>query len=308
MTHLRAHLFTILNESPSAMTVRQVFYQAVSRGVIDKTEGEYKSTIVRLLTEMRLDGLIPFGWIADNTRWQRKPRTFSTMESALERTAQTYRRQLWDNQDAYVEVWLEKEALAGVVYDITAEFDVPLMVTRGYPSLSFLHEAAETMDAAAGVRTDEQLMAMSDEERRQLVEDCNASGRDLTEGKDVFVYYFGDHDPSGVDIARSTEERLDEFAQSFITFERVAVTEEQIRELDLPTRPTKRTDSRAAGWDGGSVEARRHPRRGAARHGPRLHRAPRRPGPAGPSADGRGRGAQGAGAAVQPQLRRPRTP
>jgi hypothetical protein len=132
---VRAHLYNILARSESAMTVRQVFYQAVSRGVIAKTEGEYKSTVCRLLTDMRLDGVIPFGWIAENTRWMRKPRTYSSMESALENTASTYRRQVWDNQGAYVEIWLEKEALAGVVVDITSEFDVPLMVTRGYPSV-----------------------------------------------------------------------------------------------------------------------------------------------------------------------------
>lgn len=254
MDRLRAELFDILESSPSAMTVRQVFYQAVSRGVIAKTENEYKSTVVRLLTKMRLDGDIPFGWIADNTRWQRKPSTFSTMEAALERTARTYRRQVWDNQNAYVEVWLEKEALAGVVYDITAEFDVPLMVTRGYPSISFLHEAAEAMDAAAGAYSFQQLAAMPDDERQRFIERCNGAGRAYSEGKDVFVYYFGDFDPSGVDIARSTEERLDEFARSFITFERVAVNEAQIEELNLQTRPTKRTDSRANGWEGGSVE------------------------------------------------------
>ena len=129
------------DENP--MTVRQVFYRLVSLGVIEKTENEYKSTVCRLLTDMRRGGDVPYRWIADNTRWMRKPATYSNLEQAIQETAQFYRRRLWDDQEVYVEIWLEKDALSGVLYPITAKYDVPLMVTRGYPSLSFLHSAAE---------------------------------------------------------------------------------------------------------------------------------------------------------------------
>jgi len=204
------------------VTVRQVFYRLVSAGVIAKSEGEYKRTVCRLLTEMRLSGRIRFQWIADNTRWMRKPMSHSSLEAALQRTADTYRRALWDSQDTYVEVWLEKDALAGVLYDVTEEWDVPLMVTRGYPSLSYLHTAAETI---ADV------------------------------GRPAYLYYFGDYDPSGVDIPRNVEARLREFAPAAeIHFKRVAVTPEQIAAWQLPTRPTKRTDSRSRGFAGESVE------------------------------------------------------
>jgi hypothetical protein len=204
------------------MTIRQLFYRLVSTGVIDKTEAEYKTTVVRLLGEMRRSGAVPFEMIADNTRWMRKPRTYSSLGAALRRSAETYRRSVWDQQDAYVEVWLEKDALAGVLIDVTDPWDVPLMVTRGYASLSYLHGAAETIAA---------------------------------QGKPAFLYYFGDHDPSGVDITRAVEEGIREFApEADITFERVAVTRRQIEELSLPTRPTKGTDSRSKGFDGGSVE------------------------------------------------------
>ena len=204
------------------MTVRQVFYQAVGRGVIDKTEGEYKQTIVRLLTEMRRAGDIPFSWIADNTRWMRKPRTYHSLRGMLEVTKEAYRRALWDSQDSYVEIWLEKDALAGVLYEETATWDVPLMVTKGYPSVSYLHEAA-----------------------------CSIRGQ----GKPAFLYYFGDHDPSGRDITRATEAGLREFAgDAQIQFQRVAVTEEQIALWKLPTRPTKTTDSRKKNFEGESVE------------------------------------------------------
>ena len=211
---------TIATDPP--MTVRQVFYQLVSRGVIAKNEAEYKNTVVRLLGLMRREHEIPFGWIADSTRWMRKPNTFSSMESLLQSTARTYRRSVWDDQDAYVEIWLEKEALAGVLYKETEIWDVPLMVTRGYPSLSFIHGAAEAIEY---------------------------------EDKPVFLYYFGDHDPSGVDIPRKVEADLREFApDTEIHFECVAVTPEQIVALDLPTRPTKKTDSRSRNFEGESVE------------------------------------------------------
>ena len=204
------------------MTVRQVFYQLVSRGTIRKTEGEYKTTVCRLLGEMRRSRDIPFGWIADNTRWMRKPRTFGSLEEALRSTAQHYRRAVWDDLDVYVEVWLEKDALAGVLLDETATWDVPLMVTRGYPSLTYIHEAAEQI-------------------------------QDL--GKPAHLYYFGDYDPSGLDIPRSVEEGLREFApDAEIYFERVAVTDEQIHEWSLPTRPTKTSDTRSRGFRGESVE------------------------------------------------------
>jgi hypothetical protein len=209
-------------EADRPMTVRQVFYRMVSLGVIAKTEGEYNQTVGRLLTEMRRDGSIPYAWIADNSRWMRKPCSFDSIEDALRETAEFYRRRLWADQDAYVEVWLEKEALAGVLYAVTAEWDAPLMVTRGYPSLTFLHEAGQAIAA---------------------------------QGKPTFIYYFGDHDPSGLDIPRKVEEELRGFAPDVdITFERVAVTPEQIDEWELPTRPTKKTDTRARNFEGESVE------------------------------------------------------
>lgn len=204
------------------MTVRQLFYRLVSGGVIEKTESEYKSTVVRLTGEMRLAGEIEFGWIADNTRWMRKPRTHSSLEDALEETARTYRRSVWDDQDAYVEIWLEKDALAGVLIEVTRAWDVPLMVTRGFASLSFLYEAADAI---------------------------------RYQDKPTYLYYFGDHDPSGVDIPRTVEQRIREFAPEVdITFERVAVNTDQIALWGLPTRPTKTSDSRYTNFEGESVE------------------------------------------------------
>ena len=217
---VKGEIYMLLdNDNP--MTVRQCFYRLVSTGTIDKTEGEYKN-ICRYLSQLRMANIVPFEWIADTTRWMRKPRSDDDIESALRRTSETYRRALWRDQSAYVEVWLEKDALAGVLYEITEHYDVPLMVTRGYPSLSFVHAAAEAISVMS---------------------------------KPVHLYYFGDHDPSGVDIPRKVEERIREFApMANITFNRVAVDENQIIEFNLPTRPTKKSDSRSKNFKGESVE------------------------------------------------------
>lgn len=221
MEVIRRTLYEVLQDD-HPMTVRQVFYQLVGRGVIEKTEGEYKRTVVRLLTDMRRNREIPFAWIADNTRWMRKPTTHSSLRDMLEMSAETYRRAIWNDQSAYVEIWLEKEALAGVLYDETHEWDVPLMVTRGYPSVSYLYEAAETISEV---------------------------------DKPTYLYYFGDHDPSGCDITRAVERGIRELApDAEIYFERVAVTKKQIRALHLPTRPTKKSDSRSRNFEGRSVE------------------------------------------------------
>ena len=134
-------LFEIV-EAMQPMTVRQVFYQATGRGIVEKSEAGY-TKVQTDLVHMRRAGVLPYSWLADNTRWQRKPDTFSSVEDALEETARFYRKALWDDIDAYAEVWLEKDALAGVVLPVTSKYDVPLMVARGYASLSFLHCAAE---------------------------------------------------------------------------------------------------------------------------------------------------------------------
>ena len=202
-------------------TVRGTFYQATVRGIVDKTEAGYR-TVQRALVLLRERGLLPYGYIADSTRWMRKPRSFDGLEDALRDSWRHYRRALWTSQRVNVEVWVEKDALAGVLYEVTQEWDVPLMVTRGYSSLSFLYECAASIAASE---------------------------------KPTCIYQFGDYDPSGEDIARGVERKLRKYApDAEIRFERVAVTPEQITKWNLPSRPTKNTDSRSKNFKGESVE------------------------------------------------------
>jgi hypothetical protein len=216
----RAALHAIVRQM-KPMTVRQVFYQATVRGIIEKTEGGYNKVQTDLVM-MRKAGLLPYDWLVDNTRLMRKPTTFSSVEEALQDTARLYRKALWDDANTYVEVWIEKDALSGVVYPVTNLYDVPLMVARGYASLSFLHGAAD------------------------YINDLDVP---------ACIYHLGDFDPSGVDAGRKIEDTLRELApEAEIHFERIAVTPEQIREWNLPTRPTKTTDTRAKGFGNISVE------------------------------------------------------
>jgi hypothetical protein len=228
------------------MTVRQIFYRAVVAGLIEKTEAEYKCTIARLLLEMRQSGQLPYSWIADNTRWMRKPRTYTGLADFIDSHQQAYRRDLWNGADLYLEIWCEKESLAGVLYDVTAQFDVPLMVSRGFASESYLYSAAD---------------AITD----QLSDAGSAT--------QAIIYYFGDYDPSGFHISQSIEtglrrlcgELLNGFRDEHLIFERVAVTEEQVKAWRLPSRPTKLAgNNHAKNWPDGrpSVELDAIPPRG----------------------------------------------
>jgi hypothetical protein len=157
-----------------------------------------------------------------STRWQRRLVTFNSIDEALADTAETYRKALWRDANCYLEIWLEKDALSGVVMPVTKKFDVPLMVARGYASETFLHSSGEYMASV---------------------------------DKPCFVYHFGDFDQSGQDAARAVERGLRHHAAGAeIHFERIAVTQNQIDEWDLPSRPTKQSDTRAKKFGLVSVE------------------------------------------------------
>lgn len=208
------------------MTVRQVFYRMAVKDVVPKQKKRGYNTVQRLLAEMRRSGRIPFNWIVDSSRMVRKPTTFDSAEDALRRTAQTYRRDLWSSTDAHVQMWLEKEALAGVLCETTEKWDVPLWVNRGYSSITYLHNGADEINRA------------------------------IEAGNTVYVYNFGDHDPSGVNAWDKLQEDLSEWVEhpAKVRFERIAVTWKQIREWDLPSRMTKKSDPRSKNFEGRSVE------------------------------------------------------
>lgn len=209
------------------VTVRQVFYLATTRGLVPKDEAKGYRVVQRRLVALRAAGLIPYGWITDNARMVRRLNRWQDPEHFAGQVASFYRRDYWAHSDVRVEVWLEKDALAGVLYPVVVtEWGLELFVTRGFASVSYLEAAAED------TRED---------------------------GRPTFVYVLTDLDPSGVDIARKIAEELPQRApQVEVTVSRLAVTLEQVEAMNLPTRPTKQTDTRAkkfeARYGTGSVE------------------------------------------------------
>lgn len=216
---LREHIISVYQSYRDVMTVRQMFYRLLNFGY-DKTERFY-SKVQRQMQEMRLSGALPFELVADNTRSFYKPRTYRGLESMLQETKHFYRRDLWDQAACNVEIWLEKEALRGVFNKITNEYDVPLFVSRGFSSLSFVYDSATEIKHR---------------------------------NKPTYVYLFTDHDPSGIDVAKSIEKRFKEFgAGENGRFQRIGLTSQQIQEYNLPERPTKK-GTHSKNFKGKSVE------------------------------------------------------
>jgi hypothetical protein len=203
------------------MTLRGLFYQLVSRGAIPKTEQAYEN-LGRMLCKLRKNGVVPWSWVLDNTRRLHRVNTFSSVSEGLEALRTQYRRDPWDDQDRGVYVMCEKDAIAGVLTQETDPLCVPLGVVRGFSSQTFLHEIAEDI-------------RLSD--------------------KPAWIYYLGDHDPSGLSIAEVSERTIREFApDAEIHWQRLGVTLEQVKKFDLITRPTKKSDGRAKNFEGESVE------------------------------------------------------
>ncbi len=201
------------------VSVRGLYYQAGVAKVpgIDKTENGYDKVQNQVL-QLRRKGRIDYRWIADATRWMRRPRTFNNWEDALENTARTYRRALWQDADADVEIWIEKDALAGVVDVVTWEYDVPLMVSRGYTSETFAFNSIETY---------------------------------VGSGRPLMIYALYDFDRSGADAARSLNEKLTRFGNERgveVHFNLLGLTFDQVVDWNLPTRPHKRTTTADQRW------------------------------------------------------------
>ena len=201
------------------VTVRQLYYQAEVRGLpgIDKTESSYNK-VQRQVLNLRREGRLSYSDISDATRWMRKPTSYDSVEDAIEQCGRFYRRSLWTDAEDYVEIWCEKDALAGVIYPVTAKFDVPLMVSRGFASETFCYEAIADRDG---------------------------------DDRDYYVYYLGDFDRAGQDAADSLEEKLTRFADEEgidVYFRQIAVTIDQVNTWRLPTREPKRKSPADKNW------------------------------------------------------------
>jgi len=203
-------------EEGHPMTVRQVFYQLVSRLVVKNTRIEYQA-VSDVLKDARREGAIPWDWVEDRLRRPHTVSMWRDLADFIETVRHAYRRDVWATQPGYVEVWLEKDALSGIFEQVLRPYGVTLNVGRGFDGWTSINDAAE---------------------RYEPWED---------EGKTVTVLYFGDFDPSGEDMVRSLEERLADRGV-YPTVTKCALTKAVIERYHLPPAMTKASDTRSAAF------------------------------------------------------------
>ncbi len=217
---LDAAKLILAEENP--MTVRQIYYELVARQLIANNRSQYQA-ISTLFVKARQDGAIPWEWLEDRNRQPRELSMWEDLDAFVLDVRGSYNRDVWQDQTAYVEVWLEKDALSGIFEDVLRNYGVTLNVGRGYDGWDSIH---------------------------------NAAGR-YGDGDGVTVLYFGDFDPSGEDMHRSLIARLGFFGCKPEVI-KCALTLADVQRYNLPSDFTKKTDSRQAGhiakWGDVSVE------------------------------------------------------
>lgn len=212
--HAAESIITQYQAQGFTLTLRQLYYQFVARVLLQNTEQNYKR-LGNIISDARRAGMIDWNAIEDRTRFLRALSSWSKPQDILESARHSYHRDLWATQDKRLEVWIEKDALVGVIENICNENDVPFFSCRGYVSDSEMWHAA----------------------MRQRTHTSN--------DQSVIAIHLGDHDPSGIDMTRDITERLQLFSGGAdIEVRRIALTMEQIEELSPPPNPAKITDSR----------------------------------------------------------------
>ena len=199
------------------LTLRQLYYQFVSKALIANNEREYKN-LGNIINDARLAGLISWRAIVDRTRHSRSLPSWSGAKEIVQACASQFKLDRWEGQEFRPSVWIEKDALVGVIEGICNEMDVPYFSCRGYTSQSAMWDAAQRM-----IKYQEN-------------------------GQTPVIIHLGDHDPSGIDMSRDIQDRLNMFMEDPMEVIRVALTMDQVRQYNPPPNPTKLTDSRSQGY------------------------------------------------------------
>lgn len=218
---------TIIREYADAgytLTLRQLFYQFVSRDLLPNTTKSYKN-LGSLLNDARLAGMVDWSAMEDRTRNLRKVSTWDSPADIVYACSKQFRMDFWADQPTYVECFVEKDALLGVLEVACDPMQIPYFSCRGYTSASELWSAAMRYTRIIG------------------------------DSRRVVILHLGDHDPSGVDMTRDIEERIRLMVEHHLGpvhdgFEvrRIALNMDQIQEYNPPPNPVKHTDSRATGY------------------------------------------------------------
>lgn len=196
------------------LTLRQLYYQFVARGLIPNSDRNYKN-LGGIINDARLAGLLDWSYIEDRTR--QVSGSFGGWDSPgdfIKAYAESYYEAVWEGQTYRPEVWVEKEALADVVARAARTYRVPWFACRGYVSQTAMYDAAKRF-----------------EQRREA-------------GLTPLVIHLGDHDPSGIDMTRDIRDRLAEMSWGHVEVRRIALNMDQVEEFNPPPNPAKLTDSR----------------------------------------------------------------
>jgi len=200
-----------------SLTLRQLYYQFVARDIIPNKQTEYKR-LGSVINDARLAGMIDWYAIEDRTRNLASLPHWDGPQDIVESCSTQFRYDMWEDQRCRVEVWVEKEALAGVFSRVCTELDIPYFSCRGYVSQSEMWVAAQRL--------------------QKYIED----------GQWALILHFGDHDPSGIDMTRDIRDRLSTFWADSVEVRRIALNMDQIDEHSPPPNPAKVTDSRFRGY------------------------------------------------------------
>ena len=214
MDTLRAAILAVA-QADRPVSVRHIFYRMVTQNLVEKSDRGYQQ-LQKGTVDMRDAGALPYSWIEDSSRRAYMNTGYAGVGSFAEVAASIYRRNYWESTDTLVEVWCESRSLAGVLGQVCREYVVPLFPSGGFASLSFLYQAAAHIQEA---------------------------GR-----ANAVILYVGDYDQAGVLIDKAIESRLRDFLAAWggeLTFRRLAVNDDQIDRMGLPTRPPKASDTRS---------------------------------------------------------------
>jgi DNA topoisomerase VI subunit A len=197
------------------LSVRQIYYQLVSRDIVPNTERSYKN-VASVINDGRLAGYIDWDAIEDRGRDIEKRPNWENGASIVQSAANSFHMDYWDTQNQRVFIIVEKAALQGVLGGVCRRYDVPLLAARGYPSVSVVRELV-----------------------REYLQPAIDAGQRVT------IYHMGDHDPSGIDMTRDLQERCELFIErGSFNLQRIALTMSQVEEYEPPPNPAKVTDSR----------------------------------------------------------------
>lgn len=195
------------------LSLRQLYYQFVSRDILANTEANYKR-LGNIISDARLAGLIDWDAIKDRGRETISNPHWDSIGDIIRACANQYMIGLWKGQENHVELMVEKQALEGVLEPVCRKWDIGFTANKGYSSSSAMYEIG----------------------KRLADKSCK---------KHCHVIYLGDHDPSGIDMTRDVEERLCLFSECVVNVHRIALNMDQVDEYNPPENPAKLTDSRA---------------------------------------------------------------